>query len=553
MASSGTRSRAFVAILVLVTTPAVAQESASGALTLQTAVDRALSANPTIAAARLSGAVNEAGIHWRKNAQPRPDGRVRKGNAEAGLWVSLPIELGGKRAKRIAVGQATLHAGQAELAATIAQVRNDVRRAYFDVLVDDARLATLREQRDLSHRVKDTAASPFRLWRRPTPGSRAGGARAGRPKTRPLPPKDCRRRPAPSSTRCSVSRSAPRSHLPRPLEIGDPIVAETAANLARAPERRTRVLDRRIEEQRAKLVLARRLRMPDLVPTATLTHDAEPEFTWGWRAGIAVTLPLFTSHKAGVLVEQTTLDHLRRDAKPRYGSRKRRDRRGDRRRGTATGISAVSRPDPAAGATGRTAGAGLPIVSARPAARGIASGVASIARRAPAFSSTPTRNSRWRSRISNAPSELLYHDSLRCGAASILRGSRSTVTIVACGPARTKKSRLPCLSPSRLHRATRGAIRGIVHATGIVTPAPGAELMVVAPEAARIADLPHAGGDRVRRGRRPRPLRDSRRGGRTSRNSRLRSPAPVPLSITRRPLRRAPANSSTAAWPRVGK
>jgi cobalt-zinc-cadmium efflux system outer membrane protein len=70
------------------------------------------------------------------------------------------------------------------------------------------------------------------------------------------------------------------------------------------------VLDRRIDEQRARLALARALRVPDVVSTATLTHDAEPEFTYGWRAGVAVTLPMFTSHRAGVVVEQATLDQL---------------------------------------------------------------------------------------------------------------------------------------------------------------------------------------------------------------------------------------------------
>lgn len=48
--------------------------------------------------------------------------------------------------------------------------------------------------------------------------------------------------------------------------------------------------------------------------------------------------------------------------------------------------------------------------------------------------------------------------------------------------------------------AALGTIRGIVHATGIVNPAPGADLVVVAPEAARIAEVPRAAGDRVRRG-----------------------------------------------------
>lgn len=48
--------------------------------------------------------------------------------------------------------------------------------------------------------------------------------------------------------------------------------------------------------------------------------------------------------------------------------------------------------------------------------------------------------------------------------------------------------------------ATRGDLQAVIHATGVVTPAPGAELVVVAPEAARIAELPRATGDRVRRG-----------------------------------------------------
>jgi RND family efflux transporter MFP subunit len=45
-----------------------------------------------------------------------------------------------------------------------------------------------------------------------------------------------------------------------------------------------------------------------------------------------------------------------------------------------------------------------------------------------------------------------------------------------------------------------GSIRGRVHATGLVSSAPGGELVVVAPEAARIVDIPHAEGDGVRKG-----------------------------------------------------
>jgi cobalt-zinc-cadmium efflux system membrane fusion protein len=48
--------------------------------------------------------------------------------------------------------------------------------------------------------------------------------------------------------------------------------------------------------------------------------------------------------------------------------------------------------------------------------------------------------------------------------------------------------------------AALGDVRGVIHATGIVNPAPGADLVVIAPETARVLEISHAVGDRVRRG-----------------------------------------------------
>jgi RND family efflux transporter MFP subunit len=48
--------------------------------------------------------------------------------------------------------------------------------------------------------------------------------------------------------------------------------------------------------------------------------------------------------------------------------------------------------------------------------------------------------------------------------------------------------------------ARSGALTGIVRATGLVQPAPGADWTVVAPQSARIVTLPKAAGDAVRRG-----------------------------------------------------
>jgi RND family efflux transporter MFP subunit len=48
--------------------------------------------------------------------------------------------------------------------------------------------------------------------------------------------------------------------------------------------------------------------------------------------------------------------------------------------------------------------------------------------------------------------------------------------------------------------AVTGSITGVSRVTGVVTPAPGADLVVVAPEPARILEIPKAEGDTVRRG-----------------------------------------------------
>jgi RND family efflux transporter MFP subunit len=54
--------------------------------------------------------------------------------------------------------------------------------------------------------------------------------------------------------------------------------------------------------------------------------------------------------------------------------------------------------------------------------------------------------------------------------------------------------------PVKVARAITGAIHPVIAATGQVKPAAGAELRVVPPQEARIAELPRSVGDRVRRG-----------------------------------------------------
>jgi len=297
--------------LAFVATEPVAAQATAEPLTLAAAMDRALAANPTIAAARLGRAINLAGLAV-AGERPNPEAtiEVEKETPKQSFGFAVPLELGGKRARRIAVSRATLDIGDAELAATIVQVRNDVRRGYFDTLVADARLGVLRELRDVAQRARTTAQTRFELGDAPRLEvlqadlalntaeaeaiSAAGAVEAARSKLNAL---------------LGLPLDAVRP-LTTTLEPGDAIVAADVVERARGSSTELLVLDRRIDEQRAKLALARALRVPDAVPGVTLTHDAEPEFTYGWRASVAIALPIFTSHKAAATVEDAALRQL---------------------------------------------------------------------------------------------------------------------------------------------------------------------------------------------------------------------------------------------------
>jgi RND family efflux transporter MFP subunit len=70
----------------------------------------------------------------------------------------------------------------------------------------------------------------------------------------------------------------------------------------------------------------------------------------------------------------------------------------------------------------------------------------------------------------------------------------------ACSKPAVEETESEAPVPVKVEAAETGSIRGVVHATGTINPAPDGELIVVAPEPARIAEIPKAEGERVARG-----------------------------------------------------
>jgi RND family efflux transporter MFP subunit len=72
--------------------------------------------------------------------------------------------------------------------------------------------------------------------------------------------------------------------------------------------------------------------------------------------------------------------------------------------------------------------------------------------------------------------------------------------LAGCGGTPTEEVQTKTVVPVTTAPAQLGNIRGVIHATGDVNPAPGAELVVVAPQSARISEITKGEGERVRRG-----------------------------------------------------
>jgi RND family efflux transporter MFP subunit len=74
------------------------------------------------------------------------------------------------------------------------------------------------------------------------------------------------------------------------------------------------------------------------------------------------------------------------------------------------------------------------------------------------------------------------------------------VTTTACSKQAAEETDSEAPVPVKVEEATTGSIRAVLHATGVINPAPEGELIVIAPEPGRILEIKRAEGERVARG-----------------------------------------------------
>jgi cobalt-zinc-cadmium efflux system outer membrane protein len=281
---------------------------------LNEALARATDANPALVAARTARAIDVAGA---QAAAQRPNPEVNFEYArETPHWAfggTLPIEVSGKRGRRIDVANATLAVTDAEFARIAAELRADVRRAYYQAVAANRRVTIAQELEALATRARDAAQERFQTGAAPRLEALQAGLTLAQAQNEVSAARgDATAARAELNALLAYPSDAAES-LVDPLEVGPvpPLAAITQQALASNAE--LMLLQKQVEEARAKVALAQAMRRPDPSISGALTYDAPGEFTVGWRAGAAVALPIFTTGRPEIAVAEATLKRAEAD------------------------------------------------------------------------------------------------------------------------------------------------------------------------------------------------------------------------------------------------
>jgi cobalt-zinc-cadmium efflux system outer membrane protein len=277
-------------------------------LTLNDAFTRALEANRTFAAARAARAIDVAGVNAAgQRANPEASVEYDKETPHWAFAGAFPLDIYNKRQRRIDVANATVAVTDAATARVAAEVRADVRHAYYQAVAANRRVEITQELEGIATRARDAAQERFQAGAAP----RLEALQAGLALSQAQNDANAARGEL-TAARAELNAllAYPADAAPAlndPLESGalPPETAITQQALAGNAE--LQVLDRLIAEARARVALAEANRRPDPTLTATLTYDSPPDFTWGWRAAGNVAIPIFTTGKPDIAVAQATL------------------------------------------------------------------------------------------------------------------------------------------------------------------------------------------------------------------------------------------------------
>lgn len=301
--------RLYALTLLLVPAVMTGQE----ALDLRTALAAAQSSNLELRAARQQRAVALAGITTAGQLpNPTVSFTAARDTPHEGVALDIPLELGGKRAKRLAVAREEQKSVEIDLSVLERQIRRRTREAFYKAVSAQAQTAQAKIALDLVTRTRDMVQQRYD----------AGDVAQLEVIQADV---EVAKANADYETTAQAQRSAEvllAGLLNRPLNTplatagrldevppAPSLDAVTAQALQSNADLLKSAQDLRTEERR--LALAKSQRIPNVDLTAGADFNSPPEFQTGGKGGISVTLPLFNRGQGDIALSNARLELLR--------------------------------------------------------------------------------------------------------------------------------------------------------------------------------------------------------------------------------------------------
>jgi len=275
-------------------------------LDLHGALTAAESANLELRAARQQRALALAGLTTaRQLPNPTVAFTVARDTPHEGVSVDLPIELGGKRGKRLAVAREEQKGTEIDIAVLARQIRRRTREAFYLSLSAHEQTAQAKNAFDLATRIRDLAQQRFE----------AGDVAQLEVLQAEV---EMARASADYETMAQGQRAADvalAALLNRDLATAIPLQAQlqeippeptpqavTEQAMTSSGDLLRTAQDLKTEERR--LDLAKAQKIPNLDLSGGADFNSPPDFRVGGKGGIAVTFPLFY-HGQGEIAQST--------------------------------------------------------------------------------------------------------------------------------------------------------------------------------------------------------------------------------------------------------
>jgi cobalt-zinc-cadmium efflux system outer membrane protein len=291
-------------------------------LTFPQAVEIATARNLGVDAARRVRAIREAGIGI-AGQRPNPTAslEVTRDAPHEVFVFDLPLELGGKRARRIDVAKQELTLADVDVQTELRAMRRELRQAFYSVIAADERVRLAESLLDIARRVHAAAQARFETGAAPRLDALQAELGIARAET----DLDLARgtRTFQQARLNGVLNLPPQQPLVLAGSLADGITAiayDQALALALSSNPDLVALDRQIAIEERRIDLLRAERTPTPVFSVSGLFNNPPEFTVGQAAAVSMELPLFSRNQGQIAQSVATTSQLRgrRDATRRF-------------------------------------------------------------------------------------------------------------------------------------------------------------------------------------------------------------------------------------------